>query len=120
MIERGSPDSFAAQIRALLTRSDAAPVLAKLQVPTLLLSATGDKWSPPAQHEAMHELCPRAELIIVPAAGHMLPVEQPGAVAAALDRWLARVGQDDRHGLVDVDDSNITAQRDNTNSRDAV
>jgi pimeloyl-ACP methyl ester carboxylesterase len=92
MIERGSPDSFAAQIRALLTRSDAAPVLAQLQVPTLLLSATGDAWSPPAQHAAMHELCPRAELIIVPAAGHMLPIEQPGAVAAALDSWLERVG----------------------------
>jgi pimeloyl-ACP methyl ester carboxylesterase len=117
MIERGSPDSFAAQIHALLTRSDAAPVLAKLQVPTLLLSATGDTWSPPAQHEAMHELCPRAELIIVPAAGHMLPVEQPGAVAAALDSWLARVGQDDRYSVVDVDDSNIAATRDNTNSR---
>jgi pimeloyl-ACP methyl ester carboxylesterase/ketosteroid isomerase-like protein len=95
MIERYSPDSFAAQIRALLTRADAAPILAGLRIPALLLSATGDTWSPPAQHEAMRELCPRAELIIVPEAGHMLPIEQPVAVAAALDRWLARVGRDD-------------------------
>jgi pimeloyl-ACP methyl ester carboxylesterase/ketosteroid isomerase-like protein len=91
MIERYSPDSFAAQIRALLTRADAAPVLAKLQIPALLLSGTGDAWSPPAQHAAMRELCPRAELIIVPEAGHMLPIEQPAAVAAALDCWLARI-----------------------------
>lgn len=96
MIERNSPDSFAAQIRALLTRSDAAPVLAQVQVPTLLLSATGDTWSPPEQLQAMQELCPRAELSIVPAAGHMLPIEQPGAVAAALDSWLARVDQNER------------------------
>src|SRR3569833_108889 len=95
MIERYSPDSFAAQIRALLTRSDATPVLGTLQIPTLLLSATGDTWSPPAQHDAMREVCPRAELTIVPGAGHMLPIEQPAAVSAALDSWLARVGRED-------------------------
>ena len=95
MVERCSPDSFAAQIRALLTRPDAAPALAGLRIPTLLLSATGDTWSPPAQHEAMRELCPRAELIVVPEAGHMLPMEQPAAVAAALDSWLARVADAD-------------------------
>jgi ketosteroid isomerase-like protein len=100
MVERYSPDGFAAQIRALLTRPDATPVLATLQVPTLLLSATGDTWSPPAQHEAMRELCPRAELSIIPEAGHMVPVEQPVAVAAALDSWLARVGRDERWGAV--------------------
>jgi pimeloyl-ACP methyl ester carboxylesterase/ketosteroid isomerase-like protein len=98
MVERYSPDTFAAQIQALLTRGDAAPILAGLQIPALLLSATGDSWSPPAQHEAMRELCPRAELIIVPDAGHMLPIEQPVAVAAALDSWLGRLGQGDRSG----------------------
>jgi len=95
MVERCSPDSFAAQIHALLNRPDAAPILAGLRVPTLLLSATGDTWSPPAQHEAMRELCPRADLIILPEAGHMLPIEQPAAVAAALDSWLARVADAD-------------------------
>jgi pimeloyl-ACP methyl ester carboxylesterase len=95
MVERCSPESFAAQIRALLTRPDAAPILAGLRIPALLLSATGDTWSPPAQHEAMRELCPQAELIILPEAGHMLPIEQPAAVAAALDSWLARVADAD-------------------------
>jgi len=108
MIERASPDGFAAQIHALLTRPDAAPILSSLEVPTLLLSATGDTWSPPAQHDAMRELCPRAELTIVPRAGHMLPIEQPVAVAAALDRWLARVGRGGaRDGEVDVADPDI-------------
>jgi pimeloyl-ACP methyl ester carboxylesterase len=110
MVERGSPESFAAQIRALLNRADAAPVLAQLRIPTLLLSATGDKWSPPEQHEAMRELCPGAQLIIVPAAGHMLPIEQPAAVAAALDSWLARVDQDSRCGVLDVADPDVTSR----------
>ena len=99
MVERASPDSFAAQVRALLTRPDAAAALAKLEIPTLLLSASGDAWSPPAQHEAMRGLCPHAELIIVPEGGHMVPIEHPTAVAAALDGWLARVGEAD---LVDT------------------
>jgi len=92
MVERSSPEIFASQIRALLNRPDAAAVLSRLEIPTLLLSAAGDVWSPPAQHEAMRELCPRAELVIVPEGGHMAPVEQPAAVAAALDGWLARIG----------------------------
>jgi pimeloyl-ACP methyl ester carboxylesterase len=100
MVERGSPESFAAQIRALLTRSDASPVLAMLHIPTLLLSATGDTWSPPAQHEAMRRLCPQATLAIVPEAGHMLPIEQTVAVAAALDGWLARVAEQSTHRAV--------------------
>jgi pimeloyl-ACP methyl ester carboxylesterase/ketosteroid isomerase-like protein len=98
MVERASPDSFAAQVRALLTRPDAAAALARLEIPTLLLSASGDAWSPPAQHEAMRGLCPHAELIIVPEGGHMVPIEHPTAIAAALDGWLARVGEADCTG----------------------
>lgn len=91
MVERSSPESFAAQIHALLHRPDAAAVLPHLPKPTLLLSATHDKWSPPAQHEAMQRVCADAELVIVEDAGHMAPVENPGAVTAALTRWLERV-----------------------------
>lgn len=123
MIERYSPDSFAAQIRALLTRADAAPLLAGLRIPALLLSATGDTWSPPAQHEAMRELCPQAELIIVPEAGHMLPVEKPVAVAAALDRWLTRVGRDNRWGAAgmhEVGDADDVADADDMADADDV
>jgi len=103
MVERSSPDSFAAQVRALLTRPDAAAVLTRLEIPTLLLSASGDAWSPPAQHEAMRGLCPRADLIIVPEGGHMVPIEQPITVAAALDGWLARIAEADCGGTKPFD-----------------
>lgn len=91
MIERATPDSFAAQVAALLARPDAEAVLATIRVPTLLMSGTADAWSPLAQHEAMRARIPQARLVAIEDAGHMAPVEQPAAVAHALRRWLAEL-----------------------------
>lgn len=81
-------DDYCGQIAALLGRPDAGPVLAGFPGPVLLLAAEEDGWAPPAQHAAMHALAPRATYTLVPDAGHMLPVEAPAAVAAALGNWL--------------------------------
>lgn len=88
MVERSTPEQFAAQIQALLHRPEAATVLAQVRVPLLLLSADQDRWSPVEQHEAMRRLCPAAVLRIIKGAGHMAPVEQPGPVADALAEWI--------------------------------
>ncbi len=91
MVERSTPASFVAQIRALLTRPDAQAVLARIQVPTLLASGDRDTWSPLAQHELMREQIVGSILEPISNAGHMAPVEQPHAVASALRRWLVRL-----------------------------
>jgi pimeloyl-ACP methyl ester carboxylesterase len=90
MVERSTPDSFTGQIQALLDRPDAGPVLPTIAVPTLLLSGTEDRWSPPAQHEAMQDRIAGAQLTVVEGAGHFAPVERPDEVAAALAGWMAR------------------------------
>ncbi|MGA2710214.1 MAG: alpha/beta fold hydrolase [Steroidobacteraceae bacterium] len=90
MVERSTPESFAAQVTALLERPDALDLLPAIRVPTLLLSGAQDNWSPLAQHAEMHRLIPGSMLVAIPDAGHMAPVEQPAAVAAALLSWLAR------------------------------
>ncbi len=91
MIERSTPDSYAAQINALLNRPDAMPVLASIDVPTLLLSGSEDTWSPVSQHETMRHRIPHATLFEVHGAGHMSPVERPDAVALALREWLKKI-----------------------------
>ncbi len=89
MFGRKSADVFARQITALLARPDAAPVLAAVRVPTLVLCGRQDSWAPVAQHEEMHALLAcRARLHVVEQAGHMSPMEQPGAVAQAMLAWL--------------------------------
>lgn len=92
MVEFASPDSFEKQISALLNRPAAASVLPSIHMPTLLASATGDRWSPIAQHEEIRRQIPHADLIIIEHAGHMAPVEQPQAVATMMRAWIATLG----------------------------
>jgi pimeloyl-ACP methyl ester carboxylesterase len=91
MIERWTPAAFADQVQAMLSRPEALSVLAKIMVPTLLLSGSDDSWSPVSQHETMRRRIPHATLFEIHGAGHMAPIERPEAVAVALREWLIRI-----------------------------
>jgi pimeloyl-ACP methyl ester carboxylesterase len=85
---RGTPEIFAKQIHAALTRRDLRPVLPGISCPTLVLTGAEDQWAPPAQHEAIAAAIPHARLVVVPECGHMSTLEAPGAINAELARWL--------------------------------
>jgi pimeloyl-ACP methyl ester carboxylesterase len=89
MFERKSVDMFERQLRALIHRPDATPVLQHVQVPTLVLCGALDSWSPPAQHQAIADCIPaRPAVVVVPEGGHMVMQEQPVAVVQAMRQWL--------------------------------
>jgi len=88
MVERRTPEQFAAQIRALLARTDLTELLRSVRVPTLVACGREDAWSPVAQHEAIAALGPGSRLAIFDGCGHMAPMERPVAVAEALATWL--------------------------------
>lgn len=88
MIERSTPATFEAQIRALLDRPDATPVLAGIHCPTVLLCGREDRWSPLARHEAMQQQIPGSQLHVVESCGHMSTMEQPEAVSTVLLEWV--------------------------------
>jgi pimeloyl-ACP methyl ester carboxylesterase len=88
ILERSSAEQYAVQINALLNRPDAAPVLATITCPTLVLTGRDDLWSPPEQHEHMAAAISSAQLCIVEQCGHMSTLEQPEVVNAAFERWL--------------------------------
>ena len=85
---RATPEIFARQIHAALTRRDLRPVLPTIACPTLVLTGAEDNWSTPAQHEGIAAAIPGARLTIVPDCGHMSTLEAPTAVSEALSRWL--------------------------------
>lgn len=91
MVMRASPGQHERQIRALIARPDARPGLAAIACRALVLVGRQDRWSPPAQHQEIAAAIPGAELAIIEDAGHFAPVEQPGAVTAALSGWLERL-----------------------------
>jgi len=89
MMARKSADIFAAQIRALLARPDAAPLLGGIRCPTLVLAGEEDSWAPASRHREMAAQIPGARLSIVPRCGHMSTLERPEEVTAALLDWHA-------------------------------
>ena len=70
---------------------DALKVLT--DVPTLILCGEEDKLTPVRNSHIMAEALPDAELVVVPGAGHMVMLERPSVVDAALRRLVARSQQ---------------------------
>ena len=61
-------------------------------VPVLVLAGTDDGTvAPRAACRLADRIGPAARLVLVPGAGHMVPLTYPGAVTAALQDLLARV-----------------------------
>jgi pimeloyl-ACP methyl ester carboxylesterase len=89
MIIRHSPEDFHGQIHALLNRPNAQLVLDSINVPTMLLSADEDKWSPIAQHVDMQRYLKRSHLVELTGAGHMSICEAPEKVAECFKKLVA-------------------------------
>jgi pimeloyl-ACP methyl ester carboxylesterase len=62
--------------------------LYRLRAETLLVWGRSDKLVPPAYASRWQELIPKARLAWVESAGHMLPLEQPAAVAKEIATFL--------------------------------
>ncbi|HYB13667.1 MAG TPA: alpha/beta fold hydrolase [Myxococcota bacterium] len=62
--------------------------LYRLRAETLLVVGSSDRFVPAAYLRRWQELLPRAQLVQIEAAGHMLPYEQPDAFVGAVSRFL--------------------------------
>ena len=79
-----------AQNRAVMRRPDARTHLASLRAPVLLMCGDDDRLAPPQHTREIAALVPQAEVVWVPQCGHMLTMEKPEFVNAALNAWLAK------------------------------
>ena len=70
-------------------RPDARERLREIAIPTLVLVGEEDALTPPADAEAMAAAIPGARLVRIARRGPSLPMERPGAVAAALGDFFA-------------------------------
>jgi pimeloyl-ACP methyl ester carboxylesterase len=88
MVLRATPEQHARQINALVTRADQTPILATIDVPTLVAVGRHDAWSPVVQHEEIAGAIAGARLEVIEDAGHFSTIERPDAVTALLREWL--------------------------------
>jgi pimeloyl-ACP methyl ester carboxylesterase len=84
------PEVFVAQSEALRLREDLRPALPAFTMPVLLACGSEDRLCPPAWHRAWADMIGRhAHVAEIANAGHLLPLEQPDALADRIEGWLA-------------------------------
>ncbi|MFJ6724250.1 alpha/beta fold hydrolase [Streptomyces sp. NPDC091281] len=92
MIE-GTPIDVVAEFYPAFTdhdKTEALPLFADL--PVLVLAGIGDLVTPSEHSEAIADLLPDAELVLVPDAGHLVMLEHPEVVTDRLADLLTRAG----------------------------
>jgi pimeloyl-ACP methyl ester carboxylesterase len=101
MIESTPVDVVAAFYPAFKEHDKADALAAFRDLPALVLAGEGDLVTPSSHSEAIAELLPNAELVLVPDAGHLVMLEHPGTVTTRLAELLVRAGVDAAAGLAD-------------------
>ncbi|HSW17398.1 MAG TPA: alpha/beta fold hydrolase [Ramlibacter sp.] len=81
------PERYAAHVRATAARPDRSALLDG-RIPTLVVTACGDKVIPPETVQAYARNIPGARVELVQGAGHLLPMEQPAELARLLAQWM--------------------------------
>lgn len=76
------------QTEAVIGRVDNRPLLAAIRVPTVIIVGDSDPLTPPALSEEMAAAIAGAKLVIAPECGHVITLERPEVVNAALVAWL--------------------------------
>lgn len=79
-------------LEALKDRPDSVGTLGDIEVPVLLVVGVEDAITPPDASESMQRGVPGSRLASIPGAGHLSPLENPGAFNAALLSFLEDFG----------------------------
>jgi pimeloyl-ACP methyl ester carboxylesterase len=87
-----SAEAIAAAALGMAERPDSTPDLAGIDVPTLVITADGDRLIPAELTTPMAEAIPNASLEILAGVGHLTNVEAPGRFNELLGDHLAACG----------------------------
>jgi 3-oxoadipate enol-lactonase len=88
-IEANPPQGIADALAGLAARADSTPTLREIRVPTLVMVGEEDAITPRAEAEALHRGIAGSRLAIVPQAGHLSNMENPGEFNRQLRSFLA-------------------------------
>ena len=80
--------AFATQ--SLLNRGEV--MASRVECPTLIIAAAQDALRGPEETRELALQLPGACLQVIEGSGHMIPLEQPEALARSIMHWLAAIG----------------------------
>lgn len=86
---RAGAQQLIRQNQALMARPDARLHLGAVSCPTLVMCGDSDQLTPPECSREIAALIKGSQLVLLPQCGHMLTMERPAEVNAALLAWLA-------------------------------
>ena len=93
LVQSAPPRAAAWAQRAMAGRPEAFETLRALPVPALVLIGDEDALATEAEARAMADAAPNAELLVVPRAGHLSPVEQPDLFNQAVADFTAALAR---------------------------
>ncbi len=88
LVEQQPPSGVAWAQRAMAARGDSTELLRSLEVPVVVVAGEEDTVNPPQTARDLADTVPHAELVGLPEAGHLTPMEAPEAVVDAVSRVL--------------------------------
>ena len=91
MIVRNDPAGIAAAQRGMAARRDQTDLLARIEVPTLIIVGREDQLTPPSLSEAMHGEIRGSHLVVIEGAAHVSNIERPQDFNRALEDFLQNI-----------------------------
>ncbi len=91
VVEQASLDGALGGAKVLASRPDSTETLKGVEVPVLVIVGQEDTLYPVAISQAMADLAPRSELVVIPGAAHAAIFEKPEESAQAIADFMATV-----------------------------
>jgi pimeloyl-ACP methyl ester carboxylesterase len=88
MIESTPYETIVASLSGMAQRADLTSLLPSISVPVLVAVGAEDNRTPPSMAQAIAAAIPGAQLLVVPGAGHLTPIETPQLASQALRSFL--------------------------------
>lgn len=92
-ILEADPNGIVQALLAMRDRPDSEPMLSTLGMPALVVVGEEDRLTPPEEAKLLASKLPNARLCLIPKAGHLSNLENPGAFNEALTAFLKESGQ---------------------------
>lgn len=88
LILKNTPGGIVAALKGMANRRDSTALLPQIKCPVLILAGEEDALINPEEMKSMTEELPDSRLTVIPKAGHLLNLEQPGEFDKAVINFL--------------------------------